>query len=110
MTDDTEDLATRLAELDAQAESQTTLSRVRFRDALVSAYRAGRLVVDEGWQPIETAPRDGRVVLGYWAEDRVETIQFQFRSFVYSADGDGWTDRGPTHWRPLPAPPKGEDE
>lgn len=62
----------------------------------------------EGWQPIETAPKDGTTILiaheravfdGYWSEP-----------------GNGWVDGDEalsgdlitylvTHWRPLPAPP-----
>ena len=58
------------------------------------------------WQPIETAPKDGTVVLlgradyypksGYWVEH-----EFQ--------DWWGWDrDRAcpPTHWMPLPEPPQ----
>jgi hypothetical protein len=71
---------------------------------------------ETGWQPIETAPKDGtRVIL--WAPDYCD----------YAVGGE-WCDRvgawdaecgmmddgpamfedecdGPTHWRPFPAPP-----
>jgi len=55
------------------------------------------------WQPIETAPRDGKRVLLY--------------NWAYGA-GSGHYDKGwwqhfclsqhyePTHWMPLPDPPK----
>lgn len=57
------------------------------------------------WQPIETAPRDGRKILGWSVADGVGIFYW----------GNGWSDMGseatgqygatPTHWRPLPAPP-----
>jgi hypothetical protein len=65
------------------------------------------------WQPIDTAPRDTQILL------------FVPPSGVYI--GEGWTDHTrdekpayfydlevgeiqPTHWMPLPAPPKKENE
>lgn len=61
------------------------------------------------WQPIETAPKDGTLILiakggasawhnmfaGYWDEGLGE--------FKYHRDG---YVRNPTHWMPLPPPPE----
>lgn len=67
------------------------------------------------WQPIETAPKNGSEILVrygetvsvvHWDEDAAEMY-----------DGVGWRDIGdmgwggtvglePTHWTPLPEPPK----
>ena len=76
------------------------------------------------WQPIETAPKDGDVVLlykpdermvgeyiivGYWGEwpgvgecwIAVDGKQLGYRSQITG------TDQGyPTHWQPLPEPPE----
>ena len=59
------------------------------------------------WQPIETAPKDGVLVLtycngqvisAYWSEDEGWTVE------IYGIeDWNGWT---PTHWTPLPSPPE----
>lgn len=60
----------------------------------------------DGWQPIETAPKDGThflaltkrhrwPVLAYWRKDEI--------SMEYSGiDVTSWV----THWMPLPAPPE----
>jgi Protein of unknown function (DUF551) len=65
----------------------------------------------DNWQPIDTAPRDGTRILLY---DRYEREQ-DFARFV-GAWGDspvgywfaipGAYRKRPTHWQPLPAPPK----
>jgi hypothetical protein len=83
----------------------------------------------EGWQPIETAPKDGTSIIlfadawdmswgsvqvgrfddGQWvtAEGAVEENEAGFDPDE-EVDPDTWEDDsnvGPTHWRPLPAPP-----
>lgn len=70
-----------------------------------------------GWQPIETAPRDGTPVIVARHMDEFGWI----RGWARWAGGDGfvsgWVSYGfdpvmgelglahPTHWQPLPAPP-----
>lgn len=64
------------------------------------------------WMPIETAPRDGTVFLGYrrgrYAEccrvqrDDGEMWQFGGESGFH----EHWPHIRPTHWMPLPEPPK----
>jgi hypothetical protein len=54
------------------------------------------------WQPIETAPKDGTVIIVY-APDFFQTAAWA---------GNGWTNAANswlgdvTHWMPLPEPPK----
>lgn len=66
-----------------------------------------------GWQPIETAPRDGTTILMgkfhdgdfYWmASGRIEDGQFwcDFPDEFFVP----FSHQNPTHWMPLPAPPK----
>lgn len=66
-----------------------------------------------GWQPIETAPRDGtrlllwwneRAMISFWA-DRVGFKGWQPVSGEVLNVGNRamWN---PTHWMPLPEPPK----
>lgn len=67
------------------------------------------------WQPIETAPKDGRKIL-LWCPTLNNMIQAQWR--VHDMGGE-WVDiwnndpiedmQGvayPTHWMPLPNPPE----
>lgn len=66
------------------------------------------------WQPIETAPRDGTVILAYastgemvtvaaatWSQDRLVWELLDTGS--YADDSDCSLDL--THWMPLPDPP-----
>jgi hypothetical protein len=76
-----------------------------------------------GWQPIETAPRDGTLVRVGWKEPGDAKMQEWFtmrwghiqRNSIFSPDKVGmwvspdggltWTetdDGGPTHWMPVP--------
>lgn len=62
------------------------------------------------WQPIETAPRDGRRVLA-WI-DEPERSQIAFAKLWFYEDGtlgggaEGFIGKwNITHWMPLPEPP-----
>ena len=61
------------------------------------------------WQPIETAPRDGTWMLGYWThlegpdECSMSTVRFSDGCFE---DDQHEGVNPPTHWMPLPAPPR----
>lgn len=66
------------------------------------------------WRPIETAPRDGSLVLLFSPiQPRTIAIGWWHSSNVTVAATGGWWGahgvgayRGPTHWMPLPDPPK----
>lgn len=68
------------------------------------------------WQPIETAPKDGSRVLAYqpdgrWQSKRTcrgETIELVYWHQPGNPDSAGfWMPSiRPTHWMPLPEPPK----
>ncbi len=69
----------------------------------------------DGWQPIETAPKDGTWFLGYRPvtsiEDTIDVWHWDPRAETDGAPGfwvnaaDSNLDNFPTHWRPLPSPP-----
>lgn len=75
------------------------------------------LPVVSQWQPIETAPRDGTVVLAYNARGARSGHRHFFAFSDPAPEGQcwaaeaGWREPGrdwpsyPTHWMPLPAPP-----
>lgn len=80
--------------------------------ALFSLLRT-RSPSDEGWRPIESAPKDGTLQFlvlfrsGYIAHVYLTTPEpplaqtFRHCGGPMSGQQAGW----PTHWRPLPAPP-----
>jgi hypothetical protein len=57
------------------------------------------------WQPIETAPRDKRVLLfhRYLSIDHIGVGFWDGSAGCFNAYGFGYCR--PTHWMPLPAPP-----
>jgi hypothetical protein len=68
------------------------------------------------WQPIETAPRDGKenvllfdgktVSAGGWTTDLDAGAEYEGQLGMF---GWWWIEGGdcaPTHWMPLPEPPK----
>lgn len=64
------------------------------------------------WQPIETAPRDGTIVLLANSASWVGTGYYHFEdNRGWFMAGTHWTDycdgsiTGTTHWMPLPKPP-----
>lgn len=67
------------------------------------------------WMDIETAPKDGGVVLAYWActldgqviHNDKSYAMTRFKDGVWmNADDDEDLFSDPTHWMPLPEPPK----
>ena len=70
------------------------------------------------WQPIETAPRDGTWILlrggtskyGWYGDNFPPMVCAQFDcsswQFAYYESGYYGEYKNPTHWMPLPAPPK----
>lgn len=76
------------------------------------------------WQPISTAPRDGGaillfipdgysmcgltdgIVIGHWCEDERSGGDPDADWYQLEQDGGFQLDISPTHWQPLPEPPK----
>jgi hypothetical protein len=73
------------------------------------------------WQPIDTAPKDGTPILAYGPEycgNKNITAVLEWYAFTPRIGGGMWNAVGasgyececdlqePTHWMPLPEPPK----
>lgn len=61
------------------------------------------------WQPIETAPKDGTEIIVLMGAKDIRLGWY----FAPSSTTRGWLDQSskkirPTHWMPLPDPPKSE--
>jgi hypothetical protein len=62
------------------------------------------------WQPIETAPRDGTLILGaeknWRGELLVAEMAWEDGEWQLTLQwGDETNEAAPTHWMPRPAPP-----
>lgn len=68
------------------------------------------------WQPIETAPRDGTRILAFGGGlgEIAEVVSYNERVGCWNAPNDTLDDTDyepdgyirPTHWMPLPLPPR----
>jgi hypothetical protein len=81
-------------------------------DAILAALAAAGRVIEQDWQPIATAPKDGTRLLCFApaAEDRASLVRSDFwwvreRAFAHMRPGQPYT-----HWRPLPTPPAAAKE
>jgi len=68
----------------------------------------------QGWMGIESAPRDGKIIIAYAIVD-TETgnwNQYLISWNRYENEWNGWQKytAAPTHWQPLPPPPSIEPE
>lgn len=74
----------------------------------VLAVCAAHLPAAPAWQDISTAPKDERVLVFNGA---VRLARFNFGAVGWAwSDGFGACRPLPTHWLPLPSPPKQGDE
>ena len=63
------------------------------------------------WQPIETAPKDGRPVIVRLDEGEIIVARFSRDKIgtgwwdEHANSCQSWADANATHWMPLPDPP-----
>ena len=72
------------------------------------AQRIAELEAAQGWQPIETAPKDGTAMLVYPHLNGCGAVARLTRYGQWLTLPGRYTVH-PTHWMPLPAPPATED-
>ncbi len=68
---------------------------------------AGEMTMVDGWQPIETGPKDGTLIFAFVLDfqRRPQTIVGRlWRPGVVRSSPGKW-DYTATHWMPLPEPP-----
>ncbi len=74
-----------------------------------------------GWQPIETAPKDGRTILAYFpleglGKDWERVMPVKYREsmmpepWIFAGRAASSYSTGPTHWMPLPAVPAKQED
>jgi hypothetical protein len=90
---------------ESHAEWDEERHQAEYRDAAegVMIICSPAAAVDREWQPIETAPHDELLLLGWsakWPEPHWETAVGLAR-----CTSGGWWHGTATHWRHLPSPP-----
>lgn len=70
----------------------------------------------DGWQPIETAPKDETGVLLFQGGQTFSPCEWQKEGVIsevgfwlwWQSESSGWMTelKNPTHWRPHPEPPE----
>jgi len=113
-----EQMANQRATLEGDEATLLAMSAIypHWRDACLAGARALHALLaatetPSGWQDISTAPKDGTLML-VWAPG-VHGLPSMHALCAYHADAGFCIDelRAPTHWMPLPTPPRpGEDK
>ncbi|UOF77855.1 hypothetical protein [Bacteriophage sp.] len=91
----------------AQGKGDSAIESLR---AALFTHPAPVAAAPEGWQPIETAPKDGTWVLCFrYLDDKPDVASAFWKPDRGAFGGAFWTyaalDNAPTHWMPLPAAP-----
>jgi hypothetical protein len=76
-------------------------------DGKPQAEPTGKQSLQVQWQPIESAPKDGREILLANPDGSCAVGWFKFRGHTTGwTDGDTFNMTWPTHWMELPTPPE----
>lgn len=76
-----------------------------------AAYRTpSPVAAAQEWQPIETAPKDGTRIIGWPIYGHTGPREIYFAAFEHQpcwmVANSANSRQAPTHWQPLPAPPR----
>jgi|ERR1700723_33065 len=95
------------------AQLDTLRQKAGISAASASTRPASQRASRAAWQPIETAPRDGKIVLLFGRDadgDNWKMKTGSWNRFENQWYWDGRTIKGydiqPSHWQPLPEPPE----
>lgn len=93
---------------------EAELEDMKSRNAKLRAERVGYYSnrgIEQPWLSIDTAPTDGTHIDTYciWAHLRETNVHFNGKAWVRFVPYDGYEECYPTHWRPIPKPPKGDE-
>lgn len=96
----------------SEADEQTVGDYIDAADPSTILELIQRLREAERWQPIDTAPKDGTRILA-WVKGRplddnrciVEWVEVAGEG-QWAISDNKWFRLHPTHWMPLPEPPK----
>src|SRR6185369_14959711 len=94
---------------------------VSLRELIASL--ASRVRAERGWRSMDSAPKDGTIVLlgavgkptviGHWEIETGEVLIAADKPYWHPFDHSRWDYESewfePTHWQPLPPPPETED-
>ena len=92
--------------LDDEQRREMGMMLASFAAMAIGRYFSDAQMPETGWQPIETAPKDGtRVLLSADVDGRIVVGRMGIVTRRWhSVPGKG--EMKPTHWQPLPSPPK----
>lgn len=97
-----------------RTELRGTQYKERFAQISQALAKLDALIEAQGWQPIETAKRDGTYILLHRPIDdhrqrrSVQEGKFHRYGMITTwrvSSGGIWDIDAPTHWMPLPKPP-----
>lgn len=80
-----------------------------FTQEQMEAYATAKVREAQRWHPIDSAPHETLVVLGWYDENEVFKQEIALASAGRRYPGgasDMWWHGRATHWMPLPAPPQ----
>jgi hypothetical protein len=115
------DLARALIE-DPHERDQYAWFAIKAYRAMIAAAPQPAPAAEKGWRPIETAPKDGSLILTWCVHVNAEfcddAVAEGYAGPVIAKwidhNGGGWTWHGlagtHTHWQPLPEPPSLSEE
>ena len=94
-----------------QTMTWTELEREVIRAERQRCYMLGVAAASQ-WRPIETAPKDGTVILAFRAlpcGPEMSSVAWKHKEHAFGNSGWHYPEwNGPTHWMPLPSAPTKE--